>query len=411
MTLSSEQKQVIKTLYKKGAKIVISESHIDFLSKSIENKFIPKSFKVNSNLPGVKTINQERLDLVSFECVKDEKRRHENILKAAKLDFEKFKVKLGKLFDDAGNERELKRIEEHLQKVKSNLEAKKAKKVARDTIGRSNFSNVTLADDDGASVQAHREITGDNVSSIVTIAAGDGARLQAHRDSSGFRDSSNVTLALDDGASLHAHKKKKRKFRRRYLQPQPKKSRKRKSRQLELIQTLNAIAPNWNGIIKNISGDAVTFDEESLLSKGQKFCPVELDPPIVRMQKELDRFYRMIRINWAFQGKPDQRSELEKKFYENSNWNPPPASKELEQFIAFLQQKFDSWKPPRFIKDNISKGERNCLKEIRNNTETVYMVEDKGPSFTKMSKDQYLEAGENELSNEKFYEQVTEVCP
>ena len=131
---------------------------------------------------------------------------------------------------------------------------------------------------------------------------------------------------------MHAHKKKKRKFRRRYLQPQPKKSRKRKSRQLELIQTLNAIAPNWNGIIKNISGDAVTFDEESLLSKGQKFCPVELDPPIVRMQKELDRFYRMIRINWAFQGKPDQRSELEKKFYENSNWNPPPASKELEQF-------------------------------------------------------------------------------
>ena len=39
------------------------------------------------------------------------------------------------------------------------------------------------------------------------------------------------------------------------------------------------------------------------------------------------------------------------------------------------------------------------------------MVEDKRPSFTKMSKDQYLEAGENELSNEKFYEQVTEVCP
>ena len=105
MTLSSEQKQVIKTLYKKGAKIVNSESHIDFLSKSIENKFIPKSFKVNSNLPGVKTINQERLDLVSFECVKDEKRRHENILKAAKLDFEKFKVKLGKLFDAAGSER------------------------------------------------------------------------------------------------------------------------------------------------------------------------------------------------------------------------------------------------------------------------------------------------------------------
>ena len=36
------------------------------------------------------------------------------------------------------------------------------------------------------------------------------------------------------------------------------------------------------------------------------------------------------------------------------------------------------------------------------------MVEDKGPSFTKMSREQYVQAGENELMKENFYEPIAE---
>ena len=126
--LSSEQKQVIKCLYKNGAKIVNSESHVDFLSSSIQNKFIPKSFKVNTVLPGVKEVNQERFDKVSFECIKDEKFRHENVLKAAKLEFEKSKSKLVELFDSDAAEREIKRLEEHLEKIRAKLRTKKQRK-------------------------------------------------------------------------------------------------------------------------------------------------------------------------------------------------------------------------------------------------------------------------------------------
>ena len=89
----------------------------------------------------------------------------------------------------------------------------------------------------------------------------------------------------------------------------------------------------WNGIVKNISGIPVTQTEQNLFSKGQKFCPVEKDPPIVRMQAELNRFFRMLRIKWLFDDKPDSRTELEKEFYENSSWEPPKAGKEIEEFI------------------------------------------------------------------------------
>jgi hypothetical protein len=158
--------------------------------------------------------------------------------------------------------------------------------------------------------------------------------------------------------------------------------------------------------VKNFSDEPVTEVEKALFSKGQKFCPVERDPPIVRMQRELQRFYRILRIKWHFDDQPDTRSELEKNFYQKSNWQPPKACTEIENFISRLQEKFDSWKPPRWIKDNLTKGERKFLKDIRDKEDIVYMWEDKGPSFTKMSREQYISSGEKELENVKFYTPV-----
>ena len=65
------------------------------------------------------------------------------------------------------------------------------------------------------------------------------------------------------------------------MQPQPKRTRKRSKKTVDLQATLETAIDGWNGIIKNISGEEVTDDEKSLLSKGQKFCPVELDPPVI----------------------------------------------------------------------------------------------------------------------------------
>ena len=134
-----------------------------------------------------------------------------------------------------------------------------------------------------------------------------------------------------------------------------------------------------------------------------------MDPPIIRMQKELNNFFRNLRLEWHFYGQPDGRSELEKKFYPHSDWNPPKACVEIEKFISRIQEKFDRWKSKRFPKDNLSKPEREFLKKAKTNTDIVYMWEDKGPSFVKMNRNQYLEAGKSELEKEKFYEKVENV--
>ena len=137
-------------------------------------------------------------------------------------------------------------------------------------------------------------------------------------------------------------------------------------------------------------------------------CPVELDPPFIRMQKELNDFYRLLRIKWHFRNQEDQRSNLERKFYLKSNWMPPRACKEWEDLISQIQTKFDQWKPPKFIKDNLTAPERKFLTELKNNKDVIYMWEDKGPSFTKLTVEQYIEAGEKELNNSDFYEVIND---
>ena len=139
----------------------------------------------------------------------------------------------------------------------------------------------------------------------------------------------------------------------------------------------------------------------------------EIDPPIYRMQKELLSFYRNLRLKWFFRNESDKRSLLEREFYDKSEWTPPKACLEIENFISRIQENFDRWKPPRRVCDNLSSDERNLLNHIRTDQEFVYMWEDKGPSFSKMTRDQYLRAGELELNKPNYIEvnenSVTEV--
>ena len=68
-----------------------------------------------------------------------------------------------------------------------------------------------------------------------------------------------------------------------------------------------------------------------------------------------------------------------------------------------MQEKFDRWKPPRHVKDNLSHSERQFIKNMKDDNKMIYMWEDKGSSFVKMTKEQYLQAGKTELENKDVY--------
>ena len=260
-SLSSEQKVLLKSLYRTGERIIKLESHLEFLSQSLQLKFIPKRFQVKNNLPGNYLLNEERLKLVSIQSIKDEKQNHENSVKSANVTFEKLKSRLKDIFDAVTAQEELKRLVKHLDKVKNHMKYKKHKKIVRDT-------SVTIANDDDTLVAAHKQNNG-GISENTT-------------------GNTSVTIVSDDDIHVAAHriiakrKKKKRRFKRIYLQPQPKRKRKRgrRTQATDAGDNIEHSSDNirWNDIVKNISEIPVTATEAKLLGKGKKFCPVELDP-------------------------------------------------------------------------------------------------------------------------------------
>ena len=218
------------------------------MEEFLEIGFIPKSFRLKNNIPGNSRINQNRLKNVSVQAISDEKESHANKLKVVKTEFEQSKKNLAKVFSESDVKKEEFCINKHLQKVRNDKKRIKEKKLGRDT-----------AENNG-------DVNSDRVEEIVA-----------------------------EEVDVQPRVRRRRKFKRKYLQPQPKRNRRKRSKPNQL-EPPEIIPEGWNGVVKNFSDEEVTEVEKMLFSKGKKFCPVEVDPPIVRLQRELNRFYRTLRL-------------------------------------------------------------------------------------------------------------------
>ena len=173
-------------MYKFARKTVHLETNLEFLTKCLDISFIPKSFKIKNSLPGNNKANQTRLENISIQAIIDEKQKHGDKLVRVRAEFEKNKRDLVKVFDDSKHvESEVKRVEVHMRKIKTKRIKTQEKKLPR------NDTN-----DDRNEISSREE---------------------------------ELTVATP------AKVKRKRRFRRRYLQPQPKKIRKRRSERTEVV--------------------------------------------------------------------------------------------------------------------------------------------------------------------------------
>ena len=87
--LSANQKQTLKSLYKIGRKSINLESNVQFLTRSLESGFIPKSFRMKNSLPGNSALNKARINDVCKEAMNDEKQKHKKNIEEATKNLEK----------------------------------------------------------------------------------------------------------------------------------------------------------------------------------------------------------------------------------------------------------------------------------------------------------------------------------
>ena len=347
---SQAQKRGVSNLYRVGKKLQNSISHVQFLSQSEKSNVIPKFCKLKS-VPG-RTENKCFKEQLESMILKQNLHHEREVLDRNTLAMENSICNIRTVFNNFEATKIIEKHESHCRKVCGYQEEKSFKKLRRDI-------------------------------------------------------------------ASSAVRKKRRRFRRK-VDPPIKKARKRKKKprrgggngegERERVETLRGegveaqLGENWNGGVKNFSSKPTSKEEERLLNRNRKFAPMELDPPQLRNQQELDRWLRSLHLQYQFFDQPDSRSELEKKFYQpNKNYEPSIVSYHLETFKGAMQREYDQWKPPRYIKDNISRGERAFLREARKDDSVIYKWEDKGSSFTKMDKVDYVQVGEKNLENSKFY--------
>ena len=241
--LSKCQKEALSNIYKVGRKLKLTECHSDFLSKELEMGLVPKGFRIKVDLPGDKSKNQEKLDKLSTEIMEEE---------LAKLRDKK--LELTESFSNATNVMksvfDMSQFESNVIRVKNHM----------DKIGRKKQSNHMK--------KIHRDVN----------------LLHVPAQSAVF-ENENV---------INDKHKKKRRFKRKYLQPKPKRRRKRKRSADVTLISEDGEKVKWNTVIKNFTGNPISEAEKTLFSKGKKFCPVELDPPIQRMKSELNVFLEIL---------------------------------------------------------------------------------------------------------------------
>ena len=169
-----------------------------------------------------------------------------------------------------------------------------------------------------------------------------------------------------------------------------------------------------SGIV-NLSKYTLQDPEISVLSKGLGFCPTPEAPEIEDIIQDLDNFKRKTRIQLFFTD-PNQGSKPEsipsggpfehRSFKLKSTFNPVGPF-QLESMFNSIEQDLhrQKYKQPR--KKNLTKEEYKAIKSLKNNRNIIIKPADKGSAVVILDREYYINEGQRQLNDTKFYEKTT----
>ena len=210
-------------------------------------------------------------------------------------------------------------------------------------------------------------------------------------------------------------------------------------------QTESAIPVGPQKVIETKLGQKIVnlseFDLDShqiaILSKGLKFCPSQVRKDPGENKRELGDFHRKIRIKEFFSKIPQEHFTIPKSSYDvstrpqlevtetignlfpfdkiqkfaklkqESNWNPPKGSNNLETFILMNEITTQGLKNDKNPCQNITPAQRESLKKLSKNKHITIKQADKGGAIVLMNTRDYISEANRQLSDHKTYKLLT----
>ncbi|XP_071149216.1 uncharacterized protein [Mytilus edulis] len=180
--------------------------------------------------------------------------------------------------------------------------------------------------------------------------------------------------------------------------------------------------PAENNLVVNISSTELTNSEEKLLSRGLNFCPIPANINNLQLETDVDQFARRLRLKEHFNrqhkktlqeaGMNDSEYESDKedkcipRFKKKSEWNPPRSKNDnLESFISSIKTEVKSSVSGKRLR-NLSEQESQAINNLKSRDDIVIKQADKGSAVVVINKTDYIEEGNRQLSNTKFYKHL-----
>lgn len=155
--------------------------------------------------------------------------------------------------------------------------------------------------------------------------------------------------------------------------------------------------------VVNLSGRELSNAEISLLSKGLKFVPTPTFVNKAKIKEELEIYGRKLRLMWHFRN--DEKSEIN-PFRPKSKFNPKGKDAAIEIYLSRLEEEILAL-DTSLRYSNITKEEREALRNLQNDTSIIIKEADKGSAVVVWDREDYLKEAEKQLSDEKVYEEVS----
>ena len=160
----------------------------------------------------------------------------------------------------------------------------------------------------------------------------------------------------------------------------------------------------------NLSEQVLNEDQTKLLRKGPSFCPAPRDINWQEVHDDLEAFEARLRTAVFFMEKDAEEPSSNVHSQDHlppipgkKGWKPPISKfPELELFLSNVRKDILN---PRYIRnsqDNLSKGERSALRELKNSDVTI-RIQDKGSCFALINSNEYNNKMLGQLNNPLHY--------
>ena len=153
--------------------------------------------------------------------------------------------------------------------------------------------------------------------------------------------------------------------------------------------------------ITNLSSKVLTDTQESVLALGLKHIPCSKAQP----QWYADALYRFKRSCRLWHRYKDAEETEPHPFKPRSGWNPPKASKEIEDYLERVEHGIDNLIPIKYT-PNLSRAQYKALRDLASDTELVIKSADKGSGIVVEDRSNYIKDGLAHLSDESVYHQI-----